>query len=176
MEEKENEETEEEGFDANFEDKTPQEAYDLAVELVRLGAGFYANLKKHELHVAGRKVVEGGKFLGRPGLLDCDDPLARIEELYDAYKRSIPSEKTERRKRNMTQFIALDLEDLDDSDFLYGERRNEAQTKLEMFVALAVATGQLKWNDGMGKWFWKSPKDRDLVLLKDWIDVPKEDK
>ena len=172
MEENETE-TEEETPEANFEDKTPQEAYDLAVFLVERGAGFGANLYKHNLSVAGSKVVDGGKFLGKPGLLDCDDPLARIEDLYARYKRSVPSERTERKKRNGTQFMALEFEDLDDSDFLYGDRRNEAQAKLEMFVLLAVSTGQLKWTDGMGKWFWKSPKDRDLVLLKDWVVIEK---
>lgn len=171
MEEVKEDETEEDRLESNFAEKTPQEAYDLAVELVERGAGFYVNLKKHELHVAGSRVVADGKYLGKPGLLDCGDPLARIEELYARYKRSVPSEKTERRRRNGTQFIALEFEDLDDNDFLYGDRRNEAQAKLEMFVILSVATGQLKWTDGMGKWFWKSPKDRDLVLLKDWIEI-----
>ena len=167
--EEEQEERDEEELKPEFEGKTTEEAYDLASELVVRGHDFSCDLLKRNLRVAGKQVVKDGKFVGDLQPMYTDDPLKDIESLYARYKHSIPSERSEAKRRKGTQFLALDFEDLTDDDMLYGERRNEAQAKLEMFVLFTALTGQLKWDDEWGTWFWRSGKDRDCVILKNWL-------
>ena len=53
---------------------------------------------------------------------------------------------------------------------LYGERRDSAQIRLELYI-LCQILGGLTWNpEKMGKWFWQSEMDKDLVILKNWIE------
>ena len=159
----------EEELKPEFKGKTTQEAYDLAVELVARGHEFYCDLLKRNLRVAGKAVVRNGKFVGDLKPMDTEDPLSDIEILYARYKHSIPSERSESKRRRGTQFLALGFEDLSDEDIMYGERRNTAMARLEMFVLFTAMTGQLKWDDSWGTWFWKSGKDRDCVILKNWL-------
>ena len=52
---------------------------------------------------------------------------------------------------------------------LYGKRRDPAQIELELYILCPVLLG-MEWNEErMGKWFWKSKDDKDLVILKQWI-------
>ena len=37
-------------------------------------------------------------------------------------------------------------------------------------MLFATMNGQLKWDDKWGTWFYRSPYDRDLVLLKEWFE------
>ena len=154
---------------------TWDEAYRKAVKAVDSGEPFRCDLSKHNLWVGGEPVVTDGSFEGDMGSQALDgDPMRRIEELYASYKRSVPSERSERRRRSGCQFMALDLDDLSDDDMVYGERRETAQARLEMFVLFSILSGALKWHDSWGTWFWRSEKDRDLVLLKDWFKKQKE--
>ena len=53
---------------------------------------------------------------------------------------------------------------------LYGERRDKAQIELELYV-LCQILGGFKWNpEKMGRWFWQSKVDKDLVILRHWIE------
>ena len=52
---------------------------------------------------------------------------------------------------------------------LYGKRRDPAQIELELYILCQVLLG-MEWNEAlMGKWFWQSKEDKDLVILKQWI-------
>ena len=56
-----------------------------------------------------------------------------------------------------------------DEDMLYGKRRDPAQIELELYILCQVLLG-MEWNEAlMGKWFWQSKEDKDLVILKQWI-------
>ena len=56
---------------------------------------------------------------------------------------------------------------------LFGTGRDKAQIELELYILCQIILG-IDWNDNkMGKWFWQSSKDLDLVILKDWIAVEK---
>lgn len=169
MKEENEEEREEPVLEPEFEGKTLDQAYDLVSGLVARGSSFRCDLLKRDLWVAGKRIVKDGEFVGKVEPLETGDALAGVEYLYERYKHSIPSESTERRKRNGTQFHALDFDELSDDDIMYGERRALAKAKLETFVLFTVLSGQLKWTEGMGSWFWRSAKDPDLVLLKGWI-------
>ena len=151
---------------------TMQEAYDHFRDLVvDHGVPFRVDLAKKNMTVGSTKIVEDGKFFGTVSDLDLvnGDVMRTLDDLYAVYKRSVPGERDCRRERNGSQFHAVPFDELTDDDVLYNARRNEARYDLEAFVLFAILNGQLKWNDEWGTWFYKSPKDRDLVLLKDWF-------
>ena len=150
---------------------TMAEAYDMGEEAVSRGTPFLADLAHGSLRVGGTKIADSWRFLGKGSAMGSKDPLGTVERLYSRYKRSIPGEKERRRDRRGSWFQALPLERLSDDDMLYGERRDEARFRLEAYVLLTICSGELKWDPEWGSWFWKSPADRDLVLLKDWFPV-----
>jgi hypothetical protein len=48
-----------------------------------------------------------------------------------------------------------------------------AQVELELYILCQIILG-IGWDaNKMGKWFWQSNKDRDLVILKNWVTVEK---
>ena len=94
--------------------------------------------------------------------------LKNIEEYYQRYKHSIPSEKSDQQRR--PYFYAIPCEELSDEDMLYGEPRLVAQARLEVYLLCAVLDGLLTWDEKtMGNWFWQSKEDKDLVILRSWI-------
>lgn len=83
----------------------------------------------------------------------------RLEELYDIYKHSIPSERT---MHKVARFKALPESELSDDDMLYGVSREQAEKELEK------ALKGFAMPEDAGTWFWQSPKDKDLVVLRSW--------
>ena len=66
--------------------------------------------------------------------------------------------------------MALPERNLSDDDMLFGEGRDKAQIELELYILCQIING-LKWNpERMGRWFWQSKVDKDLVILKSWIE------
>lgn len=145
--------------------------YDSTVERVRKGAAFKVSLENRTLVVNGKKVIDNGKYEGELGIpqLTLGSALEQIEYLYDQYKHSVPSERSERKHRQY--FKALSEEDLDDDDMRFGLLRDETQVSLELSVLCFILNGSLVWDEqSMGKWFWQSSKDKDLVILRQWVD------
>ena len=59
---------------------------------------------------------------------------------------------------------------MSDEDMLYGQRRDRAQAELELYLLCQILNG-LKWNpETMGRWFWQSKQDKDLVILRQWVE------
>ena len=81
-----------------------------------------------------------------------------LEAAYEVYKHSIPSEKTMHRT---ARFYALPESELSDEDMLYGVPREQAERELEKALA------DFAYPDDAG-WFWQSPNDPDLVVLRSW--------
>ena len=145
--------------------------YDSTIEMVRKGATYRVSLESRTLVVNGKKVIDNGKYDGELGIpqLPLDKALEQIEYLYDQYKHSVPSERSERKRKKY--FKALREEELDDDDMRYGFLRDETQVCLELAVLCFVLNGSLVWDEQkMGKWFWQSDKDKDLVILRQWVD------
>lgn len=88
-----------------------------------------------------------------------------IEELYDIYKHSIPSEKTMHRT---SRFKALPESELTDDDMLYGVSREQAERDLENALKGFVMP------EDAGTYFWQSENDPDLVVLKSWTNQSKQ--
>lgn len=135
---------------------------------VRNGAKFTINFQKRTCRVNGKIVdIE----IGNNPNVSTEDVLEAIEFMYDNYKHSVPSERSESHRR--CYFKALPEKDLTDKDMMYNEQRETARFKLEFLVLTSIISGKLKWRDEWGSWFWQSPADKDLVILRDWIEPNK---
>lgn len=144
--------------------------YQKAIQAVEGGTSFKIDFRSRSLKLNGKPIIQDGKYEGELGVPCCneDEFLANVEELYRIYKHSVPSERSESKSRRY--FMALPEKSLNDDAMLFGERRDKAQVELELYV-LCQILGGIKWNpETMGKWFWQSSKDKDLVILRNWIE------
>lgn len=144
--------------------------YQNAIQAVENGSNFKIDFLSRSLKIDGKYVIENGKYEGDLGVTPCneDEVLKNIEELYCNYKHSIPSERSE--SKSHQYFTALPERCLSDEAMLYGERRDKAQIELELYFLCQIIQG-LKWNpQNMGKWFWQSKSDKDLVILRNWVE------
>lgn len=142
--------------------------YPYAIEQVTQGAKFFVDFENKSLSVGRHKIIVDGQVEKPLGInvMAQDGAIEEIESLYQDYKHSIPSERSERKKQRY--FKALKEVDLTDEDMLHGELRDVAQLRLELFVLCCILNGSLQWQ-GKG-WFWQSQKDTDLIILKKWIE------
>ena len=144
--------------------------YQNAIRAVEGGANFQIDFRSRSLKLDGKFIIRNGESEGDLGVLKCngDEFLTNVEKLYYRYKNSVPSERSEGKARRY--FRASPEKDLSDDAMLYGERRDKAQIELELFILCQILNG-LRWDsDKMGKWFWQSKVDKDLVILKYWVE------
>ena len=145
------------------------------LEKVYAGSKFYVNFANRSVRVDGKVVVENGYFgedtYEKEGDFSLEGTLATIEDLYDEYLHSIPSERSESHRK--TYFIALKEKDLEDDDMMYGEQREISRARLETYVLEAISRGWLYWDEEkMGSYFWQSKKHKSLIILRDWVEGP----
>lgn len=146
-----------------------QNIYDTAIKKVYNGSKFNVDFQHRSLKIDGKYVIKNGEFEGELGIEKLNNPLQEITQLFIRYRHSIPSERSDSKRRNY--FIALPEHKLSDEDMLYGERREYAQIKLELFVLIMILNGSLVWNGfAKNKWFWQSPEAKELIILKEWIE------
>lgn len=144
--------------------------YQESVQAVRDGAKFKIDFPSRSLKLNGKYIIQNGKFEDELGVPKCSENefFANVEELYRRYKHSVPSERSESKSRQY--FMALSERSLNDDDMLFGERRDKAQIELELYILCQIING-LKWNpETMGRWFWQSKGDKDLVILRSWVE------
>lgn len=144
--------------------------YQESVRAVEVGARFKVDFQTRSLKVNGKYVIRDGTYEGNLGMPDCSEEefFSNVEELYRRYKHSIPSERSESTSRRY--FMALLEKDLSDEDMLYGQRRDKAQIELELFILCQLLNG-FRWNtEKFGRWFWQSKEDKELVLLRQWVE------
>lgn len=144
--------------------------YQESVQAGRDGANFKINFQSRSLKLNGKHVIRDGKYEGELGVPTCSEGefLTHVEELYHRYKHSVPSERSQSKSRQY--FIALPERNLNDDDMLFGERRDKAQIELELYILCQIING-LKWDsETMGRWFWQSKVDKDLVILRSWVE------
>ena len=135
------------------------------------GETFRVDFEKRNLKVGKKFLIKNGEC--------CDDMeinfgwnedkiLPIVEELYDSYKHSLPSERNDKKRKRY--FKALPMEELTDAHLMTACRREGAQARLEGFILCAILSGKFKWTEEMGKWFWQSKRDEDLVILRSWVE------
>ena len=146
-----------------------------ALSAIQNGGKVHIDLEKKSMSINGKKVVEGGvildnrQFSNYPQPANTDDALMHIEDLYAMYAHSIPSENTDRQRR--PYFKALPESELSDDDMMFGERRDISQANLECYIMFCVLGHLIIWDAGkMGKWFWQSKSQPNLVILRRWIE------
>lgn len=138
--------------------------YSDLLERVDKGARFNINLVDKTLKIDGKEVVFEGNLMERKDFHN-DKPWEILETLYGYYKRSIPSE---RHNGSKSFFKADSVEDLTDDEIAFNHQRGLAQFALECYVLFASVLGWLKF-DNENHWFWQSKKDKELIVLKEWI-------
>lgn len=147
--------------------------YDKLVEKVTQGWNFYINFRTQDIKVGHEYLVKNGQWDKEKELIApvTEDILQQIEEMYLMYKYSRPTEKSETSRRKY--FKALPITELTDADLIYAEDRSVRQAILEGFILCNVLNGTFTWKESYGKWFWQSERDKDLVILKEWITLKK---
>ena len=143
------------------------------LERVKNGERFYIDFEQRTMKIGQDKVIDNGeyditqvlhdvKFENSRTLLD------KVRELYIAYKFSLPSERSDKKRKKY--FKALSIDELTDEQLIYGTRREVAQYMLEAFILCEILNGDFVWNDEIhGKWFYQDKLEQDLVILKNWI-------
>lgn len=143
--------------------------YEQALAKVENGSRFRVNFQNRSLKIDGKYVIKDGKYDGELGVELTDSPLEQITQLYTRYQHSLPSERSENKRK--CYFKSLPEHLLNDEDMLYGRSRKYTQIALELYVLGVILNGSLKWDDfAKGLWFWQSPENKDLILLREWIE------
>ena len=148
--------------------------YEELIKRVQEGESFYINFKNQALKIGKEFVIADGFYDDERTLYtDCEmemsDVLSFIETLYESYKYSLPSERSDSKRRQY--FKALPADKLTDKQMATGERREVARARLEGFLLCMIVDGFFVWDeDELGKWFYQSTRDPDLVILRNWIE------
>lgn len=144
------------------------------VERVYDGEKFHIDLEKRNMKVGNDYLIRDGEYdkskyqISDNSHIELNTVLFAIETFYNDYKYSIPSERSEGKRRKY--FKALPIEELTDEQLVVGMPREVAQCALEGYMMCYILDGSLYWDEQlMGKWFWQSKNDNDLVILKKWI-------
>lgn len=143
-----------------------------AQEKVHNGSSFRIDLEKRNLLIDNKYIIKEGKYEGNLGI-DTSMPLyvllENIEEYYKQYRHSVPSARSESKQRRY--FRALPEHELAEQDMLYGENRELAELRLELYILIAIINGSFIWDDfAKDKWFWQSKVQPSLIILKKWIN------
>jgi hypothetical protein len=144
------------------------------LERVSDGESFHIDFEKRNMKVGRDYLIKEGEFDESNELItntyEIRTILNMIEELYKAYKYSLPSERSDSKRRKY--FKALPMEEITDEQLMVAERRECAQAALEGFVLCMIVSEQLTWDENVmqGKWFYQSESDPDLVLLRTWVE------
>ena len=147
------------------------------IQRVSEGETFHINFEKRNMKVGDDYLIKDGEFDESKELLpklyesyDLYSALHMIRELYRNYKYSLPSERSDNKRRKY--FKALPMEEITDEQLMVAERREITQAALEGLVLCLIVSGQLVWDEEImqGKWFWQSKSDPDLVLLRSWVE------
>lgn len=148
--------------------------YEELVRRVSDGETFHIDFEKQTMKIGKQKIIDNGKYdesrtLYTKALLEMSDVLSLLEDFYENYKYSLPSERSDSKRRKY--FKALPIEKLSDEVLMMAERREVAQARLEGFILCMVLEGQFIWDEEeLGKWFYQSANDSDLVILRSWIE------
>ena len=144
------------------------------LERVSNGESFHIDFEKRNMKVGNDYLIKEREFDESKELISgpCDmrTMLNMIEGLYKEYKYSLPSERSDNKRRKY--FKALPMEEITDEQLMTAERREFSQAALEGFVLCMIVSGQLVWDEDVmqGKWFYQSKSDPDLVLLRTWVE------
>lgn len=132
------------------------------------GIPIRVDLDGKNLTIGKRKVIVNGELAEGCVLFypqkDTMSALKELKVLYERYKHSVPSERSERKARK--HFYALPTDKLSDDDFVRADDRYESRIRLETELLFNVVIGNMVWDKSFGNWYYK---DDDFVVLKKWF-------
>ena len=144
------------------------------IERVDNGETFNINFEKRTMKVGKEYLIKNGEYDEARELFGklYEEPyslqvvLHMIRELYKNYKYSLPSERSDSKRKKY--FKALSVDELTDEQLIVAQKRETAQAALEGLILCFVIAGHLVWDDEVmeGKWFWQSRSDEDLIITK----------
>ena len=147
--------------------------YDELIKRVSNGEPFRIDFEKRTMKVGKDYLIKNGEWDRSRRLntykYDTLCTLAHVETMYKDYKHSLPSERSDSKRKQY--FKTLSMDELTDEDLFFTGRREVAQARLEGFILCMVLMGCFRWDEEiLGKWFWQSKNDPDLVILRSWIE------
>lgn len=111
--------------------------------------------------------IDNGKPVNGYAIRQEPVSVEELENLYHAYKNSIPSEGEEKRKN---YFRAYTIDELPAESLFLGIPRVVAREKLELTLLEGILNGSITWDILQGgSWFWQSKADPDFIILKEWL-------
>lgn len=149
-----------------------EKLYDKVLGAVENGAKYRIDLVSHSLWLNCSPIIINGEVKGDYEIgnqyVDIDLTIPHIESLYAEYKHSRPGKRNTQR----AWFKAIKADDLEDGDYDFGVERYVAQFKLEYTVLAAIMLGVINESifERPTDWFWSSPKDRDLIISRNWLN------
>ena len=144
---------------------------------VESGEAFNIDFEKRNMKVGKDYLIKNGEYDTSRSLFGMYDDvtdlrvvLHMIRDLYKTYKYSLPSERSDSKRKKY--FKALSIDELTDEQLMIARNREAAQAALEGFILCSILTGRLKWDEEImeGKWFYQNKTDPDLVLLRVWVE------
>lgn len=145
--------------------------YQEFIQKVDSGENFYVDFETRNMKVGKQFLIKNGEYDTTRALIGFpkENILETIENLYQSYKYSLPSERNSGKRKKY--FKALSADEMTDGQLATGDKRDSTQARLEGFVLCMILNGYFQWDeDTMGKWFYQSKKDPDLVILRSWIE------
>lgn len=140
------------------------------IQRVSDGETFHIDFEKQTMKIGKQKIIDCGEYDESRQLIDFKGfVFEEIDNLYKNYKYSLPSERSDNKRRKY--FKALSINEISDEQLLCAEKREVAQCKLEGFILCMILMNVFTWDEfTMGKWFWQSKNDPDLVILRSWVE------
>lgn len=145
------------------------------IDRVYNGEKFHIDFEKRNMKVGKEYLIKDGQYDESKYILSksmthtgLKDVLETIENLYLHYRYSMPSERSENKRRKY--FKALAVDELTVEDMVNGELREVMQAKLESYILCKILKGELYWDENWGSFFWQSKKSPDLIILRKWIE------
>ena len=148
------------------------------IERVDNGETFSIDFEKRTMKVGKDYLIKNGEYDSSRELFCAlyEEPysiqvaLHMIRELYRNYKYSLPSERSDSKRKKY--FKALPVDELTDEQLMNARKRETTQAELEGFVLCSIIAGHLVWDETVmgGNWFYQRPSDPDLVILRSWIE------
>lgn len=145
--------------------------YNEIIERIKQGARFSVDFKKKELKINGKAVsVEGS--LGIKKYDNLDEWLDDVEDLYDEYKYSKPTQRSMEKERK-SRFKALSpgelLNEFGHNALSNPLSRDVAQAKLEIFILFSMVNGSFNPDELFAKDWYYQGADKSFIMLKNWF-------
>ena len=152
--------------------------YSELIERVDNGETFNIDFEKRNMKVGKEYLIKNGKYDTEKYLFGkfYEDPyslqvvLHSIRMLYKNYKYSLPSERSDNKRKKY--FKALSIDELTDEQLILADKRETTCAALEGFILCSIIAGHLIWDETImkGTWFYQDTNDTDLVILRSWVE------